>query len=209
MIRTPEDVAGDMGELLRVPVRVENDARCACWSEIVRRRAEPPEDFLFMLGEFRKEETGDPERGGVAVGMGLVLAGRVLRGADGTAGEFRSVLHTTLTKSQFSLPYEITRKAREDGEAFDAVARELGRNIGLLVNMLNLRRVVVGGAFGEKFERLSVVLRDMVRENSAYPDEAHCSVDRSPLGEEVVAYGAACMQIARAFSPSLPQGDRR
>ena len=201
MIHEPEDVAGAMGELLSVPVRVENDARCCCWSEIVRRRAEPSEDFLFLLGEFRKEIAGDPARGGVAVGMGLVLNGQVHRGMDGTAGEFRSVLHEAETKSQFSLPYSVTSRAQEDPKAFRAVARELGRNIGLIVNMLDLRRIVVGGAFGTRFDPLAGILSDEVRRNSAYPGEGRYKVERSPLGDEVVAYGAACMQIARMFAP--------
>lgn len=201
MIKEPVDVAGAMSELLSVPVRAENDARCCCWSEIVRRRAEPREDFLFLLGEFRKEEAGDPARGGVAVGMGLVLNGQVLRGADQTAGEFRSVLHKADTKSQFSLPYSVTRRAREDPEAFSAVARELGRNIGLIVNVLDLRRIVVGGAFETRFETMARILTEEANRNSAYPGETRCEVQGSPLGEEVVAYGAACMQMARMFAP--------
>lgn len=203
MIKEPLDVAGAMGELLSVPVRAENDARCCCWSEIVRGRSNPSGDFLFLLGEFRKEETGDPARGGVAVGMGLVLNGRVHRGEDGTAGEFRSVFHEAETKSQFSLPYETTRRAEEDGQAFEAVARELGRNIGLIVNMLELHRIVVGGAFGKRFDPLAAILSEEVRRNSAYPGQARCDMLKSPLGEEVVAYGAACMQIARMFAPPL------
>jgi len=203
MIKAPVDVAGVMGELLSVPVRAENDARCCCWSEIVRRRSEPSEDFLFLLGEFRKEETGDPARGGIAVGMGLVLNGQVHRGSDGTAGEFRSVFHEAETKSQFSLPYATTRWAQEDPKAFEAVAHELGRNIGLIVNMLDLRRIVVGGAFETHFDLLASILAEEASRNSAYPGETRCEMERSPLGEEVVAYGAACMQIARMFAPSL------
>ncbi len=204
MIKEPVNVVGAMDDYLSVPVRAENDARCCCWSEIVRRRAVvSPEDFLFLLGEFRKEEAGDPERGGVAVGMAIVLNGQVHKGSEGTAGEFRSVFHEAETKSQFSLPYSVTRKAQESPEAFEAVARELGRNIGLLVNMLDLRRVVVGGSFQSRFDSLARILAEEVRRNSAYPGETRCEVEKSPLGEEVVAYGAACMQIARMFAPSL------
>ena len=204
MIREPVDVAGTMGELLSVPIRAENDARCCCWSEIVRRRSEPSEDFLFLLGEFRKEAAGDPVGGGgLAVGIGLVLDGQVHRGSDGTAGEFRSVFHETETKSQFSLPFETIRRAPSDPAAFEAVAHELGRNIGLIVNMLDLRRIVVGGAFENHFDALSEILTEEVNRNSAYPGETRCEVRRSPLKEEVVAYGAACMQIARMFAPSL------
>jgi predicted NBD/HSP70 family sugar kinase len=201
MIKEPVDVAGAMSDLLSVPVRAENDARCCCWSEIVRRRADPLGDFLFLLGEFRKEETEDPNRGGVAVGMGLVLNSQVHRGVDGTSGEFRSIFHEEDTKSQFSLPHKITRRAQEDPAAFEAVARELGRNIGLIVNMLDLRRIVVGGAFATRYDTIAGILTEEVQKNSAYPGEARCEVQKSPLGEEVVAYGAACMQIARMFAP--------
>ncbi len=199
-VSEPIDIASSLGGIMALPLRIENDARCCCWSELIRRRFMPMEDFMFILGEFRKEERGDELSRGVAVGMGFVLNGMVHRGNDGTAGEFRSVFRDGPTKSQFSLPDEVIAASGIDNAAFEKVAQELGLNVGLLVNMLDLRQVVVGGVFDRFKESLSRLLCQGILRNAAYPGAARCDIVYSELGEGVVAYGAAAMLANRLFA---------
>jgi predicted NBD/HSP70 family sugar kinase len=198
-IYEPVDLVGSTASLLALPLRIENDARCCCWSELVRNRGASCDDFMFILGEFRKEKA-DEQPGGIGVGMGLVIDGAVHSGTDGTAGEFRSVFRSNPTKSQFSLADEVIRFSATDEESFRLVARELGINVGLLVNILDLRRVIIGGAFERWRDVLSSTLPQMIDVNSAYPSEARYEVCFSSLGESVVAYGAASMLLSRLFA---------
>jgi predicted NBD/HSP70 family sugar kinase len=199
-VAEPLDVGSCVGGLLSVPVRLENDARCCCWSELIRRRCARVEDFMFLLGEFRKKEMGPEQSRGIAVGTALVLNEIVHRGADGTAGEFNSVFRVTTTRSQFSLPDQVVADAGESLGAFETVLGELSPNIGLLVNMLDLRQVVIGGVFDRHRESCSRILRTGIERNIPYPAMSRCDISYSELGDKVVAHGAAAMLVDRLFA---------
>ncbi len=63
-----------LGEELAVPVVVENDVNLAALGEQRRGRSSAPEELVFISV-------------GTGVGMGIVIGGRILRGAHGGAGE--------------------------------------------------------------------------------------------------------------------------
>lgn len=208
-VREPLDLGTSLGGLVSVPLRLENDARCCCWSELIRRRSENIDDFMFLLGEFRRKELGEGRSRNVAVGMAFVLNGCVHRGMDGTAGEFRSIFRDAPTESQFSLPDSLISDASESAEAFERVVSELGENIGLLVNTLDLRHVVVCGVFDRHKEVSTRLLQRGITKNTAYPGAARCDIVYSGLGGKVVAYGAAAMLACRLFAEpgqSRPKG---
>ncbi|HVO38261.1 MAG TPA: ROK family transcriptional regulator [Spirochaetia bacterium] len=201
-ISSPVDFYSSGARLLGKPLSIDNDANCCCWAELVRNRRARPREFLFLLGEFRKERVEDVNGGGVSVGMGLVIGGRVHLGASCSAGEFRSVFRTAETKSQFSLPDETMRLAARDEGAFREVAREIGRNVALLVNTLDLSHVFIGGSIERYRSILIPVIEEEVRRNWPYGDKA-LTIELSELGEQIVAYGAASMFLERLFS--LPE----
>jgi predicted NBD/HSP70 family sugar kinase len=201
-VMSPVDFYSSSARLLGVPLRIDNDANCCCWAELVRNRKARPRDFLFLLGEFRKERVEDVNGGGVSVGMGLVISGRVHLGASSSAGEFRSVFRTTETRSQFSLPQDTMGRAAEDENAFKEVATELGRNVALLVNSLDLSHVFIGGSI-EKYRGLLIpILEQEIQRNWPY-GQKKLTIELSELGELVVAYGAAAMFLDRLFA--LPE----
>ena len=197
-ITSPLDFYSSSARLLGVPLCVDNDANCGCWAELIRNRKAQPREFLFLLGEFRKERVGDAAGGGVSVGMGLVIGGRVHLGANSSAGEFRSIFRVSETKSQFSLPQETMRRAEGEEEAFRQVAVELSRNLALLVNTLDLSRVFIGGSI-EKYRNVLIpILEDQIQGNWPY-GKKNVIIELSELGELVVAYGAAAMFLERLF----------
>jgi predicted NBD/HSP70 family sugar kinase len=201
-VMSPVDFYSSSARLVGVPLRIDNDANCCCWAELVRNRKARPRDFLFLLGEFRKERVEDANGGGVSVGMGLVISGRVHLGASSSAGEFRSVFRTTETRSQFSLPPDTMGRAADDESAFKEVATELGRNVALLVNTLDLSHVFIGGSI-EKYRGLLIpILEQEIQKNWPY-GQKKLTIELSELGELVVAYGAAAMFLARLFA--LPE----
>ena len=199
---SPVDFYSSSARLLGVPLRIDNDANCCCWAELIRNRKARPRDFLFLMGEFRKERVDDINGGGVSVGMGLVISGRVHLGASSSAGEFRSVFRTAETRSQFSLPPDTMGRAATDEAAFKEVATELGRNVALLVNTLDLSHVFIGGSI-EKYRGLLIpILEQEIQKNWPY-GEKKLTIELSELGELVVAYGAAAMFLDRLFA--LPE----
>ena len=192
---------------IEVPLKVDNDANCCCWAEIVRNRASISGDFLFILGEFRKERVEDTDGTTIAVGIGFVIDGKVHLGSSWSAGEFRSVFREAETKSQFSLPYKTIRQSEHTESAFKQVARELAKNTALLVNSLDLSHVFIGGNI-EKYRNILIpILSAEIKKNWPYGDK-QLTIEFSELGELVVAYGAAAMMLERLFA--LPQiGEKR
>ncbi len=201
-ITSPVEFYSSGARLLGRPLSIDNDANCCCWAELVRNRASRPREFLFLLGEFRKERTGDVNGAGVSIGLGLVIGGRVHLGACCSAGEFRSVFRTTETRSQFSLPDEVTRRAAYDEGAFREVAREIGRNLALLVNTLDLSHVFIGGGVERYRSILIPIIEEEVQKNWPYGKKS-LKIELSELGELIVAYGAASMFLEKLFS--LPE----
>ncbi|HVP19967.1 MAG TPA: ROK family transcriptional regulator [Spirochaetia bacterium] len=201
-ISAPVEFYASGARLLGKPLSIDNDANCCCWAELVRNRGSRPREFLFLLGEFRKERVGDLNGGGVSIGLGLVIGGRVHLGACCSAGEFRSVFRVTETKSQFSLPDETMRLAAWDETTFRQVALEIGQNLALLVNTLDLSHVFIGGSI-EKYRSILIpVIEDEVQRNWPYGKKS-LKIELSELGELIVAYGAASMFLERLFS--LPE----
>ncbi len=76
-------IANEMEGRLAIPVEIENDANCGALAELTWGAGRDCSNFAYL-----KAATG--------IGAGLVVDGRLLRGASGTAGE---IGHTTLDES--------------------------------------------------------------------------------------------------------------
>jgi predicted NBD/HSP70 family sugar kinase len=201
-IESQVDFCGSFAKILSFPVRLENDANCGCWAELAGRKNRKRDlgDFLFVLGELRKATAQASEPGGLAVGMGFVIDGTVHYGSSYSAGEFKSVFKGGGRGSQFSVPDELLKKASEDQDAFKVVAEELGRNIALLVNSLNLTNIFIGGSI-EKYRNIIIpIFEAEIRKNWAYDIPVDCEIGFSELGDKVVAYGAAGRLLEEFFS---------
>lgn len=76
-------IADEMGGRLGLPVEIDNDANCGALAELTWGAGRDCSNFAYI-----KAATG--------IGAGLVVDGRLLRGASGTAGE---IGHTTLDET--------------------------------------------------------------------------------------------------------------
>jgi predicted NBD/HSP70 family sugar kinase len=186
--------------LLDVPVAIENDANCCCWGELAFRKTERHDNFAFVLGEFRKGRTTGQDYWGVAIGLGLVLGGKVRHGEGFSAGEFKSILWEDGNGGQFSLGDAESRRVKEDPAVRARIVRELCGHVAFLVNALNLDCVVIGGEIAAYKDEIVGVLREEIRRNWSYSNEVDCSIEFAALGEMAVAYGAAGMFLERFFS---------
>ena len=198
---------------VNIPVLVENDANCCCWGELAFRRTSRHKNFLFILGEFRTGETGSNAYWGIAIGLGLVLDGRVYHGSSFSAGEFQSILWKPDNKGQFSITDDEARRIKEDDAITHRAFGELASHVAFLVNTLNLTNVVFGGEISDYKETLQPMVNAEIQKNWSYPSEVRCTIDFSSLGKDAVAYGAAGMFLESIFSIpemfSTPDRDKR
>jgi predicted NBD/HSP70 family sugar kinase len=195
-VRFYDEIAG----ALEAPVLIENDANCCCWGELAFRKTERHNNFVFVLGEFRRGRTLSSEYWGIAVGLGFVLNGKVYHGQEFSAGEFQSILWDASNHGQFSVTDEESKRIKKDKKVLRKVITELSSHVGFLVNTLNLKSVVIGGQISEYKEDVFRILDAEVQKNWSYPNRVECSIEFAVLGDMAVAYGAAGMFLERFFS---------
>ncbi len=192
-IRFVEQSRATLG--LSVPILVDNDANCGCWGELAFRHSSRPQNFVFVLGELRKHTIAMDNYRIMALGLGLVINGEVHHGEDNSAGEFRSILYNRGAINQFSINDEEARRFLQDPSVDARIIRELARHVAFLINVLNLRKVVVGGPMEVLADQLRESVDEFVRDNWAYPQKVTYTLEVSRLGEQAVAYGAAGMYL--------------
>ena len=200
-ITQAEALGQKLGDFVREPVFVDNDANCCCWGEIVSKRSEEKVSFLFVYGDWRKVHK--PSRRFVtSIGMGVAIKDTVHHGKDFSAGEFRSIEWKAGNSSQFSLSDDEISGTRGDRGLFLAMTRELARNTALLVNVLDLERLYLGGFFHADDEESREIFREEILKNWSYPNQLACEVTFSTYGKNAVAYGAASLFLVRMFEHS-------
>lgn len=186
-----------------VPVRIEHDVRCCCWAELAFHRARCPENFLYVLGEFRRNRRFHPDLVGIALGTGFVFGHRVYSGERFAAGEFKSIFCGSEFKdSIFAIPVEQFRDIEQDEAVRTRFAKELGQNLSFLINSLDIGKVILGGSIEEFGQPLLDTLGEEVRKGWTYPDQNCVEFVFSRLGKFAVAYGAAGMFLEKLFTPA-------
>ena len=192
-----------------VPVRIEHDVRCCCWAELAFHRGKCPKNFLYVLGEFRKNRRLHADTSGIALGMGFVFGHRVYSGEHFAAGEFRSVLCSSEpTQTIFSITAENLEHIQQDESIRESFAKELGLNLSLLINTLDIGKVILGGSIEAFSQPLLDILGEEVRKGWTYPEQNHVDFEFSKLGSLAVAYGAAGMFLEKLFTPTETEFSR-
>ncbi len=176
-----------------IPIMVDNDANCGCWGELAVRHTSRPADFLFVLGELRKHTVEMDDYRIMALGLGIVIDGKVHHGTGNSAGEFRSILYRPNQVNQFSLTDEEARHFLMDPEVDRRVVGELAQHIAFLVHTLNFERVIIGGPIEALADDLIPEIEKETKDKWAYPGPVNCTISLSRLGDRAVAFGAAAM----------------
>jgi predicted NBD/HSP70 family sugar kinase len=191
-ISQPFNLKKQMKSTLHLPLLIENDANCCCWGEIVRHKSRQLKDFLFLLAEWRLGTDSIDDYQGTAIGLGLVLNNTVYYGRDFSAGEFRSIFWKPGNISQFALTNEEIKLIPDNPKIYKQFSAELADNIAFLVNVLNLKHVFLGGFLKSVSADLCKLFQKAIIANSAYPELVNCEILFSSMGDNAVAYGAAC-----------------
>lgn len=208
-IDTPYPFIEMIEPIVKLPVLIDNDANCCCWDEMVRSHRERYENFLFVLAESRTHSRIQKEaRIGLAVGMGLVIHGKVLRGSDYSAGEFKSILWQDQNTNQFSVPDSFIADPQTYQEAIEKITSELASHVAFLVNFLDLSLVVLGGDLQQYGSKLIETFEREIRRNWSYPNQGNCEVSFVNDNQYAVALGAAGMFLERLFSVDILEEER-
>jgi predicted NBD/HSP70 family sugar kinase len=218
-VGTPLQLTMPIQEHFGMPILVENDANCCSWKAMLETGSDRNQNFISLLGEFRPTRhgpAGETMTGpGIAVGLGLVIRDSVLHGTGFSAGEFQSVFKQTDNPTQFDLEPGSQAHLPGDAALLRKVVHELSRNVALLVNVLNMTRVVVFGDLAAQRDLVVPLLHEAIQVNWLYDTEVECAVDVDEDTVHAVASGAAGFVLHRVFSrpniwddprPDLPEG---
>lgn len=188
--------------LAGVPVYIENDANCCCWSELAFRRTGEGRNFISLLGEFRNVDMLEYRQSGIAFGIGIAIRESVLHGDNFTAGEFRSLRydHDNPSHTQFAITDAEAARLPGDRETLLRVFAEIAYNMSLLVNTLDITKIVVTGDFARYADDLTPLLEREIKKNWLYQKPRKCSIEYSSDGENAVCIGAAGLFIQKLFS---------
>jgi predicted NBD/HSP70 family sugar kinase len=205
----------EMRSRLGVPVSVENDANLGALAELTHGAGRGATDLVYL-----KLASG--------IGAGLILDGRLYRGAAGVAGELghvlvepegavcrcgnRGCLETAastgalleiLRRSHGELTVaEMLRLARDGDLGCRRVIADAGRVVGsaaaFVFNLLNPQRLVVGGDLAEAGDLLLDGVRSSLR-LAALPAVVDAAVVvQGVLGERAQVLGALALAVGQA-----------
>ena len=186
-IKEPVSVCEKLGSRLPMPVLIENDANCGCWSELISDRTRNIANMIYLSGYLDRQMTIHHSYRGSGIGAGLLINGRVLHGKGYSAGEFRSIFVEDEKSGQF---------AHKDT---DERLKELARNMAMLINTFNIDELILGGGFHLYGPELLETFAANANLNWVYEGDADCLYRYSRHKERDVAYGAAAMCLDRYF----------
>jgi len=206
---------------LPVPVRVDNEANLAALGELWFGAGPAIGDFLHVSGE-------------IGIGAGVVVGGRLFRGAHGFAGEFGHVVvvpdgdpcrcggrgcleryagQDVLLGTAPDLAALLDRLAAGDPESA-AACRAAGEALGVAltsaVHLLDPDTIVLGGVFAPLFPWLSGPVADTMTSRLSPMRGTVPDLLRSQVGPDAATLGAAGSVIMRiiadpaAFLSSAP-----
>jgi predicted NBD/HSP70 family sugar kinase len=207
------DVAGELERRLGLSVHVENDANLGALAESILGAGRGASEMAYVMLS-----------GGI--GCGLILHGRLYRGAGGTAGEIGHVLvdeHGRLCRcgnrgclETFAGAHALLELLDRDGTTVDGLVelatggdpacrrlvadagRVVGGAVAALCNQFNPGRVVVGGELAATGDLLLGPIRDGV-ERFAIPAAARrVEIVAGALGDRAELLGALVLVVGRS-----------
>jgi predicted NBD/HSP70 family sugar kinase len=191
--------------LAGLPVRVDNEANLAALGEL---RASRTADFIYISGE-------------IGIGAGIVLDGRLFRGARGFSGEIghvtirpdgpacrcgargcleqyagqESILAAAGVTAATDPAESIVELARAGHPGMLRALRDAGTALGVaaagVVNLLDLDTVVLGGIYAPAEPWLGEHVAEQIRQRAVTAGWAPVTVRASALGPTATVVGAA------------------
>lgn len=196
---------------LKVPVAVDNDARCFALAESV-----------FGAARGRKNIVGLTV--GTGIGGGIIIDGKIYRGARGSAGEFGHNIGYDKKDKKYEWEdacsgkglervyenlsgkklnsFEIVRLAKSKDlktlEAIEIISENLGIGLANILEIFNPDIIVLGGGLAEA-DLIIDKAKEYAKKKVFLPSLAKTQVVVSKLGQNAVALGAAWMAHKKKY----------
>jgi predicted NBD/HSP70 family sugar kinase len=214
------DIASPLAEALGMPVTVDNDASLGARAEHLFGAAREHADVVYLNG------------GASGIGGGLILDGRLIRGAGGYAGEWGQtrpgianeshrrthdgVLEDEVNRARLMAAAKLV--AGDDAALAEALAgapgptadeevvrqrRVLAATIGNAVNALNPSMIVLGGFLGILRDHDPETFDIDVRERSLSAAAEDLTISSAALGQDRLLIGAAEAAFAGLLADPL------
>lgn len=181
------DVASAMKRLElppALPMTVENEANLAALAELRLGAGQGLSSFVYVSG-------------GIGIGAGIVLDGRLARGAHGFAGELGHVVvdpSGRLCACGTRGCLETIAGAGSDASP-DQVAEALATALRSVVHVIDPEAILLGGTFSELGDGFAVTVRDRLHEITLGARWSPCDVRPAALGADATLIGAATMAL--------------
>lgn len=199
-ITKPLEVYSYLENRYNYPIFIDNDVNCCCWGELTFREGNVDNNFLVALGETRMVSRRNQSKKSVIIGLGVVINGKVLIGDGFSAGEFKSIFWNNSHFSQFSLPDDEADSIPDDRIKTVEVLDELLKNIALIINTLNLTKVVFAGILTDYKVDIRRMLAENINRNWGYENKPTVGAEFTSFGDYDVSYGAGGMIVEKLFT---------
>ena len=216
------DAAGRIGNMMGVPITLENDATAAAVGERLHGAAKDLKNFCLIYF-------------GQGLGLGIMIDGRPFRGANGNAGEIGHVLvkkggrlcscgqHGCLEAyaSIQALTERLSAAGVEDldyarleqlhrekhpviAEWVDEAAGYLAPQVAMLENLFDPEAVVIGGALPPSLlEDLIQAMQPLPLSVASRRNRNEARLIRGRTGRLTAALGAAALPLLETMTPRL------
>ena len=145
MIYKPVEFTKEASKIAKIPVFIDNDARCCCYTEKSNcENSAREKNMMYVMIQHRQQKPVKGSQKDISVGFGFKLGGKVYRGTNSLAGEFRSMMWNPESKNQFSNSTNYIEDL-SDTKKITPLFKELAKNVAFIVNLLNLDIVYAGG----------------------------------------------------------------
>jgi predicted NBD/HSP70 family sugar kinase len=202
-----------------VPVLLDNDVNIMAVGEYTAGWRDEISDLLFI-------------KVGTGIGCGVILSGKIQRGAQGTAGDIGHIrvadhgtchcgnvgcveavaggdaLASELRKAGIAAEgsRDVARLVADGNPLAASLIRGAGRYLGEVVasavNLVNPSVVVIGGDVAMTHDRFLAGIREVVYQRSTPLATQHLRITESRLGDRAGVVGGAAMVLDQILSPA-------
>lgn len=170
------DLKDFLAENFSYPVLIENDANCCALHILWRKRENTAPSFLYILPRFHNTRELPSEHPAVGIGIGVVINGKLHRGASCRAGEFRSAFLDRSDRSELSLSIDETYQVSTDGDVKRKMIGEILQNMGFAVSLLNPGFILVGGDLAGEEALFSGILNNELKSTGDFLQRTGCEL---------------------------------
>lgn len=200
MIFEPVEFTKEASKNSEIPLFVDNDARCCCYTEkITFDNSAREKNIMYVMVQHRQQKPVKGSLKDISVGFGFKLNGKVYRGTNSFAGEFRSMMWNPESKNQFSNSTNYIEDL-SDSKKITPLFKELAKNVAFIVNVLNLDIVYTGGIDEKYTKQISNYIKEEILYLWPYEKNINPVIETAEAHDRVVSEGAALMVLDKLFS---------